>query len=94
MNYARYRTYHTLLHHLWTKSVGAFDYQKRDWQALENAVNDIAQNGLGDPAPVPIARSYGEDRTVSLGPAYLQLVTFPPISMPSMGGQDIEILPR
>lgn len=32
---------HTLLHTLWTKAVGATDYDKREWMALEAALRPL-----------------------------------------------------
>ena len=31
---------HRLLHVLWTKAVGTPDYDKREWKALEQAIED------------------------------------------------------
>ncbi len=51
VNFDRYLTAHRLLHTLWTKAVGRRDYVKRDWQALEETLEQIALYGPGSLIP-------------------------------------------
>ena len=42
-----YERVHTVLHVLWSKSVGQLDYVKSEWTELEQAVQALAQEADG-----------------------------------------------
>jgi hypothetical protein len=49
--YPRYRAAHQILHLLWTKAAAEPGYSREEWNALQEAVDNIAREGLGAPEP-------------------------------------------
>jgi len=50
-DYAHYAEAHRLLHRLWSQAVSQPDYDKRAWQALEEALQILALHGPGPALP-------------------------------------------
>lgn len=72
MRYPKFRAIHALFHHLWTKNVGGNLYDKKEWEELEAAIEDIARNGIANPFEKAREENHSgqhdNDRTVSALP--------------------------
>ena len=51
LDYAHFKAANRLLHRLWSQAVGQPDYDKRDWQALAEALHILALYGPGPARP-------------------------------------------
>lgn len=49
-DYPRFRALHNLLVALWDKAVPLPGYVRREWEALQHGIEEIAKKGLGLPA--------------------------------------------
>jgi len=54
-DYPRFRAIHNLLVALWDKAVSQLGYVKREWEALQHGIEELAKKGLGLP------ESYGPE---------------------------------